>query len=91
MKARAEVDAGADARMKRLYDARDTMIEEIERAIADEEGYDLTDRLQREQLRWPQKRPSSVLVPAGREGYRPGLATEAALPLPAVILRNRHA
>jgi hypothetical protein len=47
LKARDEVNAGADARMKRLYDARDAMIEEIERAIADEEGYDLTDRLQR--------------------------------------------
>jgi len=47
LKENDEVDAGADARMKRLYDERDRLIEEIERAIAADEGYDLADRLQR--------------------------------------------
>jgi hypothetical protein len=47
LKANVEVNAGADARMKRLYDQRDAMIEQLEKAIAAEEGYDLTDRLQR--------------------------------------------
>jgi hypothetical protein len=33
--------------MNRLYDQRDAMIEQLEKAIAVEQGYDLTDRLQR--------------------------------------------
>jgi hypothetical protein len=37
------------ARLKRLYDERDRLIEEIEKSIAVDEGYDLTDRLQRGQ------------------------------------------
>jgi hypothetical protein len=47
LKANDEVNAGADARIKRLYYQRDAMIEQLEKAIAVEEGYDLTDRLQR--------------------------------------------
>lgn len=47
LKASDKVNIGADARMKRLYDQRDAMIEQLEKAIAVEEGYDLTDRLQR--------------------------------------------
>jgi hypothetical protein len=47
LKANDEVNAGGYARLKRLYDQRDAMIEQLEKAIAVEEGYDLTDRLQR--------------------------------------------
>jgi tryptophan 2,3-dioxygenase len=47
LKASDQADTGADARMKHLYDQRDAIIEQLEKAIAVEEGYDLTDRLQR--------------------------------------------
>jgi hypothetical protein len=41
------VDNGADARLKRLYDERDRMIEGLETMIAADRGYDMSDRLTR--------------------------------------------
>jgi hypothetical protein len=38
---------GTDAKLKQLYDRRDTMIEETAKLIAAENGLDLTDPLQR--------------------------------------------
>jgi hypothetical protein len=46
-----EVNSGTDARLKRLYDRRDTMIEETGKIIAAENGLDLTDPLQRGRAR----------------------------------------
>ena len=46
-----EVNSGTDARLKRLYDRRDTMIEETAKLIAAENGLDLTDPLQRGRAR----------------------------------------
>jgi hypothetical protein len=42
-----EVTDGTDARLRRLYDRRDTMIDETAKLIAAENGLDLTDPLQR--------------------------------------------
>ena len=41
LKARDEVDAAADAKLKRLYDERDRLWAAVEQTIAAEKGYDL--------------------------------------------------
>jgi hypothetical protein len=47
LKDQRSVNGGTDARLKRLYDRRDTMIEETAKLIATENGLDLTHPLQR--------------------------------------------
>jgi hypothetical protein len=42
---RGEVNAGIDAKLKRMYDRRDAMRDGIEKRIAVENGLDPTDRL----------------------------------------------